>query len=237
MACGGQRAWHPYRTADIEDVYPDGTNDTGYESDSQEGMGKIVLIAFAGYAPRKVQDMVVVPTPQGPVGVAYPRMVVTPPDCSVGGVVAQGRDQLFEAELELVEDINRIAEKNLDDRKGRILAKTVARAAAKQAAIYGISRSSNHKDDQQTIETFLNLANILLLERADTRSWQTLPGRIYMTRLFVPAGDYKVTLSACGEVAGKWGTFSVDSGSTRYLFRDLRYPVRTHSNSADNNSG
>jgi tetratricopeptide (TPR) repeat protein len=225
-----------YRSADIADVYPDGAIDTGYAPNGQDGMGNVVLIAFAGYAPRKVEDMVVLPTGQGPVGVAYPKMVVTPPSCGGGQLVVQSNDQLFEADLELVEDINRIADKNLDDRKGRILAKTVARAAAKQAAIYGASRSSSRQDDQETIETFLNLANILLLERADTRSWRTLPGRIYMTRLFVPAGAYKAKLQACGEMAGTWGPFSVDPGSTRYLFRDLRYPCQTNSH-ADNGFG
>jgi len=225
-----------YRSADIEDVFPDGTIDPVYDGNGQAGTGSVVLIAFAGYAPRKVEDMVVLPTSQGPLGVAYPKMVVTPPSCGDGRLVVQSNDQLYEADLELVEDINRIAEKNLDDRKGRILTRTIARVAAKQAAIYGVSRSSNHQDDQESIETLLNLANILLLERADTRSWRMLPGRIYMTRLFVPAGAYEASLQTCGAMAGTWRPFSVDSGSTRYLFRDLRYPCQKNSH-ADNSFG
>ena len=127
----------------------------------------------------------------------------------------------------LVEDINRIALKNLDDRKGRILAKAIARAVAKQVAIHSIARSQDDRDHQRAIEAILNLVNILLVERADTRSWRTLPGRIYMTRVHVPAGDYAAELAACG-MATDLGHLSVAPGTTRYLFRDLRYPVPTH---------
>jgi hypothetical protein len=188
-------------------------------------LGKVVFITFAGYAPHKVQDMVVVPSPQGPIGVAFPRMVVTPPRYGRGKVTLLGDERFFDAELVLVEDINRIAVKNLEDRKGRILAKAIARAAAKQVAIHSIARSSDNRNDQRTIEAILNLVNILLVERADTRSWRTLPGRIYMTRMAVPAGEYTVELEACGATWSDFDTLIVEPGTTRYLFRDLRYPV------------
>ena len=185
----------------------------------------MVFITFAGYAPQKVQDMVVVPTSHGPIGVAFPRMVVTPPRCIQGRLNLYGGDHYFESDLVLVEDINRIAVKNLEDRKGRILAKAIARAVAKQVAIHHIARSSDSRNDQRTIEAILNLVNILLVERADTRSWRTLPGRIYMTRMHVPAGEYTVELQACGGTWADFGPLSVEPGTTRYLFRDLRYPV------------
>ena len=129
--------------------------------------GKVVFITFAGYSPVKLQDMVVVPTPHGHVGMAFPRMVVTPPVCGQGRLTLYGKDHFFESELVLVEDINRIALKNLDDRKGRILAKAIARAVAKQVAIHSIARSQDDRDHQQAIEAILNLVNILLVELAD----------------------------------------------------------------------
>lgn len=195
--------------------------------------GKLVFVTFAGYAPEKVQDMVVVPTPYGPVGVAFPRMVITSPRCGSGRISVYGREHFYESDLTMVEDINRIAVKNLDDRRGRILAKAVARAAAKQIAIHSIARSSERRDDQQTIAAILNLVNILLVERADTRSWRTLPGRIYMTRLYLPAGDYTAELEACGTVNADLGAFTISPGGMRFLFRDLRYPVATTTGSTD----
>jgi hypothetical protein len=212
------------RMADIGDLVSPDRIDPQARSDQRSDQGKVVFITFAGYAPEKIQDMVVVPTPHGPVGVAFPRMVVNPPVCGQGRLSLTGKDHVFESDLVLVEDINRIALKNLDDRKGRILAKAIARAVAKQVAIHSIARSQDDRDHQQAIEAILNLVNILLVERADTRSWRTLPGRIYMTRMHVPAGDYAAELDACGMVAAL-EPLSVAPGTTRYLFRDLRYPV------------
>jgi len=213
------------RMADIAGLIPADRIDPPRRADELADQGKVVFITFAGYAPQKVEDMLVVPTSHGPIGVAFPRMVVAPPRCSQGRLNLYGADRFFESELVLVEDIDRIAVKNLDDRRGRIMAKAIARAVAKQVAIHSIARSRDNRNDQRTIEAILNLVNILLIERADTRSWRTLPGRIYMTRMHVPAGEYTVELQACG---GTWADFvslSVEPGSTRYLFRDLRYPV------------
>ena len=92
-------------------------------------------------------------------------------------------------------------------------------------AIKSISRSRDNRNDERTVAAILNLVNILLVERADTRSWQTLPGRIYMTRMFVPAGTYTVELEACGGTWADFAPLTVDPGTTRYVFRDLRYPV------------
>jgi tetratricopeptide (TPR) repeat protein len=220
-----QAAWAVDRMADIEGLVAAGHIDQLRRTDETADPGSVVFITFAGYAPQKVQDMVVVPTPHGPVGVAFPRMVVTPPRCSQGRLNLYGSDRFFESDLVLVEDINRIAVKNLEDRKGRILAKAIARAAAKQVAIHSIARSSDSRNDQRTIEAILNLVNILLVERADTRSWRTLPGQIYMTRMHVPAGEYTIELQACGGTWADFGPLSVEPGTTRYLFRDLRYPV------------
>jgi hypothetical protein len=213
------------RLADIQGLIAADRIDPSRRSDDPPDQGSVVFITFAGYAPQKVQDMVVIPTPHGPIGVAFPRMEVAPPRCSQGHLNLYGADQFYESDLVLVEDINRIAVKNLEDRKGRILAKAIARAVAKQVAIHSIARSSDNRNDQRTIEAILNLVNILLVERADTRSWQTLPGRIYMTRMHVPAGEYTVEFQACGGTWADFAPLSVEPGTTRYLFRDLRYPV------------
>jgi tetratricopeptide (TPR) repeat protein len=213
------------RMADIEGLVSADPIDQPRRPDETPDPGSVVFITFAGYAPQKVQDMVVIPTSHGPVGVAFPRMVVTPPRCSQGRLNLYGGDHFFESDLVMVEDINRIAVKNLEDRKGRILAKAIARAVAKQVAIHSIARSSDSRNDQRTIEAILNLVNILVVERADTRSWRTLPGRIYMTRMHVPAGEYAVELQACGGTWADFGPLLVEPGTTRYLFRDLRYPV------------
>jgi hypothetical protein len=210
---------------DVERLVPGERIDPWIHSGIPPDHGQVVFITFAGYAPQKVEDMVLVPTPHGPVGVAFPRMVVTAPRCSHGRLNLYSEHHILKSDLVLVEDINRIAAKNLEDRKGRILAKAIARAVAKQVAIHSIARSSENRDDQRAIESILNLVNILLVERADTRSWRTLPGRIYMTRMHVPDGHYNGQLEACDGISVDLGPLSVEPGTIRFLFRDLRYPV------------
>ena len=211
------------RFKEIENLVPADSIKHWTRSDDQPEQGKIVFITFAGYAPRKVHDMVIVPTSYGPVGVAFPRMIVTPPRCSNGRLNLYGEGHSFEANLVLVEDINGIAVKGLNDRKGRIMAKAIARAVAKQVAIHSIVRS---QDNQIMLGAILNLFNIFLVERADTRSWRTLPGRIYMTRIYLPAGEYKCEFKSCDGMMEDLGPLTVEAGTTRYLFRDLRYPVQ-----------
>jgi len=185
------------------------------------GEGKIVYIQFSGNAPVKVEDRVVVPTRRGPVTIAFPRMETDPPACGGGQLILRSGTAVIESDLPLVEDINRIALKNLDDRKGRIIAKTIVRAVAKQVVIQGLS-SQGDDDTQNTIATVLNLIN-MAIERADTRSWRTLPGEIYMTRVFVPPGVYALGLSQCGGPRQEIKTLRIDAGQTTYVVHDTRY--------------
>lgn len=186
--------------------------------------GKVILIVFSGHAPRKIEDRFFVPTPNGPVGIAFPEMAVSPPLCSHGLLTLVGERNVVDGPLVLVEDINSIAVKNLDDRKGRIMAKTVARAVAKQLVIDGIANQADDKRDQQNISIALNILNLAFIERADTRSWRTLPGEILMARLFVTSGTYTGRLSMCLDRQMDMGQVTIKAGETTYLFMDTRYP-------------
>jgi hypothetical protein len=212
------------RLEDVEGLLPRDAMDRYLGTAPDPDHGKVVVIAFSGYAPQKVQDMLVVPTPHGPIGVAFPKMAAGPPGCTRGRLALAGDEIVFESDLDLVQDIGRIAVNNLKDRRGRILAKAIVRAAAKQAAIHGIANTREDRDDQRTVEAVLNLVNILLVERADTRSWRTLPGQILMTRVYVPAGEYAAKLTACENMTLDLGRLTVAAGDTRFLIRDLRYP-------------
>jgi hypothetical protein len=187
-------------------------------------MAKIILIQFAGEAPRKVEDRIYIPTRQGPVTLAFPRLVMTPPTCSGGRLVLTSAQERIETELIPAEDINRIAAKNLEDRMGRVIAKAVARAVAKQVVIHGAANQANN-DAENFIAALLNFINIFV-EHADTRSWRTLPGVIYISRIFVPAGEYQPDLTGCRNTISLY-KISVRANETRFLFYDARYPCST----------
>ena len=95
----------------------------------------------------------------------------------------------------LVEDINAIARKSLEDRLPAITARAVARMMVKNT----IARTAkNQKQEDSGAGLLLSIVTdvgAIVTERADTRSWSLLPGNILMARLVLPPGthDLKVT--------------------------------------------
>jgi len=88
----------------------------------------------------------------------------------------------------LTTDLGVVARKALDARKTRMIAKEGIRVAAKEA----ISQSVGNKNDVAA-EAIVRVA-LFLLEEPDTRSWQTLPGRLTLVRIPLPAGRHKLQL-------------------------------------------
>ncbi|HQS58527.1 MAG: hypothetical protein B7Y56_11900 [Gallionellales bacterium 35-53-114] len=103
------------------------------------------------------------------------------------------------ASAEVVEDVNDIAEKSLNDRLPGITARAVARMVVKNAAVGETKKRSNE------LGAFGLLANIAMdvgsavSERADTRTWSLLPGVINMARLPLPAGKHDITATYYSE--------------------------------------
>lgn len=98
---------------------------------------------------------------------------------------------------ELVEDIGAIAEKDLEDRKARIYAKTVARAAIKYAIQKGIEVAAEQVGGNYG--TLLSAGTKIVgsiarnaSEQADKRVWSTLPDQIFMSSMILPAGTHNV---------------------------------------------
>lgn len=209
------------RLEDVKALLPETADPQQASYEKSRELGKVVFIQLSGRAPLKTQGQFVLPTGNGPVAIAYPRLLLLPAACADHHLsLFSGKDRV-EAQLALAEDIGRIALKNLDDKKARITAKTLARAVAKQVLIDGLSRN-NDKNTEMALKTALNIAN-LFLERADTRSWRTLPGEIYMARLFVPPGEYQVETTDCDSGPHKLKNILVKTGETIYIVHDERF--------------
>ncbi len=89
------------------------------------------------------------------------------------------------ASAELAEDIDALAIDALERRKPAIISRAVARAVVKHEA----SRAAGRENE--LVGFVVNIAG-LVSERADTRSWSTLPNRILVARLALPAGAHAV---------------------------------------------
>lgn len=182
--------------------------------DDISGKGRVVWILLQGAVPEKKEDRVVIPTSRGPLAIAFPSF--SRPD-------APGPRPMMEltpesgtplrVDADLVSDIGAIAVKNLEDRRARIAAKAVARAVAKQVVI-SQAAGKGDKEVRQVVENALNILN-LFLERADIRSWRSLPGRIYMASTFLAPGPWEVNATGHGPDALK--KVVVKAGQIHYI--------------------
>ena len=188
-----------------------------------KGMGRLVLLYFAGKSPVKVEEAIISVGPHGPIKIAFPRYEVTQPSCRSGELMVKGAgsDTVLSANTELVEDINAIAVKSLTDRKARYVTKAVARAIIKQIAVH-VATEQIDNALAKAIAKVAATAAAAASEIADTRSWRTLPGQIQLLRTFVPAGSYNASVRLCGAVEDL-GQIELERGETKFLLVETLY--------------
>ncbi len=130
--------------------------------------------------------------------VAMPEMVRTPSTLSRARLRSDGRS----AQAQVAEDISAIARLTFGEDQGKRLLKTILRALAK----WRLTKAAGEQNEVAGI-----LANITAAatERADTRSWTTLPDRISIARLRLPAGRHRVVVECLDEKGrvGQTATF------------------------------
>ncbi len=97
------------------------------------------------------------------------------------------RASYIQANSVLVEDVEGAALATFASEQNTILIRTVVRAILKYLAF----RRADKKGD--LLGNLVNLFNVAT-ERADTRSWETLPNQISLVRMSLPAGSHNVTL-------------------------------------------
>lgn len=137
----------------------------------------VAVIVGNGAIPVKEEVFALFPTPQGfPVKLAVPEFVDRP-----GGVAAVEASLDGETWLraEQVQNLAAVARQSLADKKGRVLAKAAARAVAKQLA------ARQAEKELGPLAGLTAQVAALLTERADLRSWSTLPREILL--VLVPA--------------------------------------------------
>ena len=115
----------------------------------------------------------------------------------------------------LVEGIGAIARRSLRDKEDIIIARTVARALTK----YLLSEKA--EDENEVLGFLVNMFGVAT-EAADTRSWLSLPDRVYMARFSPPPGTVDLVvefLNTRGQVVetGQIPQVQVEAGETAFL--------------------
>jgi hypothetical protein len=90
-------------------------------------------------------------------------------------------------------DVSRGIVADFQAERALIVARTVARAAAKLALTKGAEKKIEEKNEAagKIIGLLGNIGNALL-ERADTRSWHLLPAGISIARVQLPPGEHQL---------------------------------------------
>jgi hypothetical protein len=146
--------------------------------------GELVFILHGGLAPIKYEQSITMTNPNTGrlIRLALPAYRPRPRQLAHARVSIDGRSVL----TELVEDVSAISVKSLEARMPGITARALSRMVAKDA----LARDAGDRGGAQgLLGVAVNIANTLT-ERADTRSWFTLPGQIQLARVALPAGDY-----------------------------------------------
>ena len=112
---------------------------------------------------------------------------------------------------------------DFERQRAAILARTVARGAAKLALAKSAEKSVGEKNEDwgKVLGTITNVSTALL-EQADTRSWTLLPGGFGLVKLRLPAGVQQMRLevgSGSGSTSGwiELGEVSVRAGETHFV--------------------
>ncbi|MBM4253209.1 MAG: hypothetical protein FJ146_14665 [Deltaproteobacteria bacterium] len=127
------------------------------------------------------------------------------------GIITGSDDKLHQAEN--VEDLNAIAHATLEDRRGRLVAKSAARLIAKGQIA------------EQAYQNYGPLAGLavnifaVVTETADTRSWTLLPESFAITRLRLKSGKHTIKIQSGGR-RSKIETVTVKKGEVLIL-RDV----------------
>ncbi len=132
-------------------------------------------------------------------------------------------------DLETVENIDALARQALDHDMPLVMARAVARAVVKY-------QSQKGAQDQHALAGFLLTVTNLATERADTRSWTTLPQEIQVARVMLPAGQQDVSIEVVNAAGRVIDTIDASvniipqqrSFLTRHWIAPAPVPVKTY---------
>ena len=194
----------------------------GSDASQEEGIlpeheGELVYVLNNGLAPIKRERIINATAPSSSVRVdagtpnkqkspALPMMVTIalpyyqsrPNEILRARISVSGR----QASTQIMEDIDAIARASLSARMPAITARTIARAIAKGAIQKSVDRAGKSRNNDPAVELLGSLlvrVAAVATERADTRSWLTLPSNIQLARLSLPPGSYNVSVDLLGK--------------------------------------
>lgn len=200
------------RIAKIEKEFPKLTAATKAKLKEDEGTGEVVVVHELGHIATKSTQEFVLGVGKQVVRFSFP-VIRKREGAYYGHTGATDEQSGKRYEGENASDLDSIAQFCLDDRRGRMVAKGMARLLAK---------------GQLTEQAYKNFgvlggiaANVysVVTETADTRSWTLLPEKYMVTRFRLKPGKHTLKLETGGRT-GKIETVEVEKGKV-VILRDV----------------
>jgi len=163
---------------------------TWLRNDQWQERGEVVFILHNGLAPIKENKVLSMLSPDTSqlLAIALPAYNVRPdPVTQVVITVAEHTVQAV-----AVKDIAAIATQNLESRLPWLTARALARATIKYNIVKKVGQEQG-----ELAGLIANLATVIT-EVADTRSWITLPSKIFMARIALNPGTYTLSVDVYG---------------------------------------
>jgi len=202
-----------YRTPRLEQLEGSGPPPP---APGDQGEGEIVFVVGYGRVPPKVPQRI-------PIGLAltYFSGALAPNDLARANRLAAqglvtwinfptlGREQGEYAtpacvldgqyvRLEQAVDVTRQVRAEWKKIEGKIIVSAITRMVARYAAGRLVRAAAGKNDLLGTLLSLGTQATLTALDRPDTRSWETLPARVAIARVRVPAGHHRVHVDARG---------------------------------------
>jgi hypothetical protein len=192
----------------------------GPDPEYPEGAASVVVLAGLGTGPYKVEAALVLPTPDGILKFVAPRYVRRPQPVEELRLVV---DESIAVRTDMVEQVSDIASQSLQDRLGWMAARSLLRGVLKREL------TKRLEDEYDLAGRIVGDLLALGTERADLRSWLTLPDSYQACRLFVSPGVHCLALEAVGGDRSTLGIYELDPGETVLIFaRTLGTQVHAH---------
>ncbi len=180
----------------------------GVDTATTEGLwGSLIVVAYAGRAPLKTEIRPAVSVADS-AGIVHTFQIALPkftPRMRIARAydvdvrIAGDSVDVVHAQTTVAEDITAIADCTLEDRLALVYLKSGGRALIKLFA----AEAAKAKLKEQTNSDLVNFLGSLAIdaavgatERADVRSWRTLPAQIQLARMELGPGSYSATVTS-----------------------------------------
>jgi len=202
------------------------------------GTGELLVIAKVGRVPYKVPQRIPIGAAIGLAGafitgntkvleygmfkvVVYPEMVEAEQRYESATLRVDGRPVVMDLATDLATEVY----EEYQDAKPKIIGAALSRMIVRAAAAEGARAAGNQAKDAGQLIGFLAAAlvegTLVALDKPDTRSWTTLPARVFVGRLSLPPGPHAVEVVAEGPEEREVRTYDIRVDEGGYVVLDV----------------